>query len=96
MNPINISKEFGTDLSSRTRAAALRIQILRGVARDGISHIDFSSVRTVSDSFADEVFGVLAVEKGQDWFREHIKLINVAALPKEAILGAISGRLHLT
>ena len=62
---IEIASHLGTDLSSRARAAQFRAEVLSAVGRDGRVVLDFSSVRTLSDSFADELFAVLVDQQGR-------------------------------
>lgn len=84
---------LGQDISSRTRAADLRHALLAAVP-NGPVHLDFAGVRTISDSFADELFAVLVAERGEEWFREHLRLINLAPALRATILEAISERSH--
>src|SRR5687768_15072679 len=89
---LSLSRSFGTDLSSRTRAARLRASIVQH-ARDGeVVEIDFSGVRTISDSFADELFAVLVVEQGDKWFRKHVRLVNVPDDIRDTILDTVAER----
>lgn len=90
---ITIAKEIGSDLSSRSRATALRSRLLEDVKAGSNVILDFEGVRTVSDSFADELFGVTVAALGEDWFRTHLEIKNLAGNLRPAILGAISDRL---
>jgi hypothetical protein len=90
---VEVATEFGTDLSSRTRANHLRQRIAAAID-SGCAPVtvDFSGVRTISTSFADEVFAVLIQERGEDWFTASI---HIAASPEHithAILNAIAAR----
>lgn len=86
-------RELGTDVSSRTRAAALRHAVFEAARTERVT-LDFAEVRTVSDSFADELLAVLVAEHGEDWFRDHLALVNLAPAIRSTILEAIAERSH--
>ena len=89
MEKINLSKEYGTCLSSRVTGAEIRTRI-----NIGNYEIDFSDVIAVSHSFADECFAVLIQDKGPEWFAENIKLINLEHSVRYDILEAIFIRIN--
>lgn len=92
-----LAHEFGTDLSSRQRAAQLREAIVGAASRtEAKCEIDFAGVRTLSDSFADELFGILVSEQGEEWFRDHVLLLNLPPLLRTTILEAVADRLSLS
>lgn len=91
MKTICIATDIGVDISSRTRAAALRQAI---EADCDITRLDFSGVRTISDSFADELFGVLVEQRGDEWFRTHVQVTNLSDALRATILEAIANRLN--
>lgn len=93
MKTIRLIDEAGSDLSSRWRASGLRRQVLTVVAGGEVCAVDFDGVRAVSDSFADELFGVLAEERGDEWFREHVRLVNLTPELRQSILEALAVRL---
>ena len=64
---VEIAKTFGTELSSRQRAAVLRLDITSQTAA-GITPVvlGFAGVRTVSESFADNAIAVLVAERGEE------------------------------
>ncbi len=92
MKNIDIAIEYGTDLSSRVRAAHLRHEIIRLHHAERIE-LNFLGVRTISDSFADELFGILVKEMGEEWFQQHVQVANLAELPRETMSDAIQSRL---
>jgi hypothetical protein len=94
MNTIVIAKH-GTDLSSRSTGGKLRRQVAALAEHDTVV-LDFEGVRSVSHSFADEFLAVLIQEQGEDWFRNHVKLVNHAVAVRTAILDAIQYRLTAT
>ncbi|MBI1947640.1 MAG: STAS-like domain-containing protein [Deltaproteobacteria bacterium] len=87
--------EMGKDLSSRERARLLREEFVReaGVNPARLT-FDFAGVRTLSDSFADELLAVLVVERGEAWFREHVHLANLSPELRLVVLNAIQARLR--
>ena len=91
--PIDIATEYGTDLSSRHRAAGLRVLILALIdAGTTPVTVDFANVRSLSESFADEAFAVIVAERGEDWFRQHLRLLNLSASVRLSILEAVEER----
>lgn len=97
MTTLRIVKICGTDVSSRSRASELRRKITSLVS-DTQSQVElnFRGVRTVSNSFADELFGVLARDNGNAWFRAWIVITNLDEFPRETIVESINNRLQLT
>lgn len=90
---VEIAKTFGTDLSSRQRAATLRLDIATQTAA-GITPVtlDFAGVRTVSESFADGAIAVLVAERGEEWFRQNVRLINLTPAVRLSVLEAVDER----
>jgi anti-anti-sigma regulatory factor len=97
MHTVEIAKTFGTDLSSRQRAAALRLDITAHTAT-GINPVtlDFAGVRSVSESFADEAIAVLVAENGEAWFRQHVRLVNLSPSVRLSVLEAVDERCRNT
>jgi hypothetical protein len=94
-NVIVLSK-YGTDLSSRTTGTAARL-VIDGIAKG--HHrvvVDCNGIRTLSESFADEVFGILVAEHGKPWFKERISVIGLTESTRNAILSAVAERLDAT
>ncbi len=82
-----------TDLASRQAAARLRADIER---RAGVGErivLDFASVESLSESYADELLGVLAARYGLDWLTVHVQPRNVRPPVSRAIAAAIRYRL---
>lgn len=98
MNSISFSilEELGSDLSSRQRAASFRERIVAVVAQgQSPCGLDFSGVRSVSHSFADELFAVLVEVRGESWFKTNLKLSNLPPVVRQTILEAIHQRLSV-
>lgn len=93
MTTILIVEIYGSDISSRARAALLRREIINSTAEGRKVELDFEGVRTISESFADEAFGVLVQDKGEEWFRSHVKVTNLEPLPRATILEAVAERI---
>lgn len=87
--------ELGRHLSSRDRARKLREDLLRSVGPTP-EHItvDMEGVLSLSDSFADELFAVLAQEKGVRWFKETITVANASPVVRAAVLRAVRVRME--
>ena len=92
-----IRDRLGTDISNRYQAAILRQEVVTAIDAHGIDstiEFDFTGVRSMSDSLADELFAVLIEERGEDWFRQHIRVQNLLPLLRKTLLQAIQSRLQ--
>ena len=90
---LRLADSVGTDLSSRHRASELRASVIDAVeSRGNRCVVDFLGVRSVSHSFADELFAVLIVERGESWFQKNVSVINLEPWIRQAILEAIRAR----
>ncbi|GAC1030272.1 hypothetical protein thsps21_10990 [Pseudomonas sp. No.21] len=67
-----------SDLASRNLASKERSALYHKLKDHGQVVIDLTGVESISESFADELFGVLVLEKGFDFVIKHIKIINAA------------------
>ncbi len=94
---IVLRDRLGTDISSRHQAAILRQEVVAVIdsrGADSTVDFDFAGVRTISDSLADELFAVLIEERGEAWFRQHIRVRNLTSILRTTLLQAIQSRLH--
>lgn len=94
---IVLRDRLGTDISNRYQAAILRQEvgtIIDSHGPDAIVEFDFAGVRTVSDSLADELFAVLVEERGEEWFRQHIRVQNLSPVLRQTLLQAVQFRLR--
>ncbi|OGS96755.1 MAG: hypothetical protein A3K04_01020 [Gallionellales bacterium RBG_16_56_9] len=82
-----------SDLASRQAAALLCAQIERRVLAGEKVAIDLSAVFSISESYADELFGVLALRYGLEWLTDHVALHNLKPFVFRAIADAIRQRL---
>lgn len=87
---LNIAELAGTDLSARTRARALRGDVVKLAPVT----LNFAGVECVSDSFLDELFGVLVAERGLEWFRANIVLEGLSTAIRHDLLAAVRARLE--
>ena len=89
-------KLSSSDLASRQAAAELRAVLEQHVRTGKRVSVDFSNVLSVSESYADELFGVLALRYGLAWLSENVIIQHVDPLVFRAIAGAIRQRLTST
>lgn len=69
--------EFETsDLASRSLAAIKRGEANYALEKGGNVFFDFSNIATISYSYADELFGILAVELGANELVKRVKVTN--------------------
>jgi len=66
------------DLASRTKARGLRSLLFQDLEAAGIVELDFKNVRSISDSFADELFGILAARHGVENLASKVKIENAS------------------
>jgi hypothetical protein len=87
-----IVSEKGTDLSGRAVGRALRAEVERHAFEGHLIELDFAGVRCTSDSFLDELFAVLVVVKGANWFRSHVRVTNADEATLADIVAAVRRR----
>lgn len=88
-----IFRIHNSDLASRQAAAELRAKVESQVKAGKNVAIDFSNVFSVSESFADELFGVLVLRQGLSWLSENVSILHADPLVFRAILSSIRQRL---
>lgn len=86
----------GTDLASRRTAATVRYNVASAVSSGNRVVVDLSEIESVSYSYADELFGVIAATQGFDWLVEHVKIVNTKEHVLRVIAEVISRRLKET
>jgi hypothetical protein len=82
-----------TDLASRQAAAVLRAEIESHVLADRKVTIDLGAVLSISESYADELFGILALRHGLEWLSDNVAVHHPSAFVFRAIASAIRQRL---
>lgn len=93
MTSILIRSDYGTDVSSRQRAAELRAVVEAQIGQRSLVELDFTGVRSVSSSFADELFGLLVDTHGEAWFRDHIRVHGLTPPLRRIVLESIANRI---
>lgn len=86
----------GTDLASRNSAAAVRYNVVSDVSSGNVVVVDLSAVASVSYSYADELFGVLAAIQGWEWFIKNVRLVGAREHVLRVIAEVINRRLKET
>ncbi len=81
-----------SDLASRTSARELRRTIRQKLTSDPCIRIDLSAVKSISDSYADELFGVLSAEIGLEPFLSKVKIIGCSKHLTRVIASNIRNR----
>lgn len=84
--PIFKLAEQGEYLSSRHVASGIRERILLA---GGPVVVNLSGVKSLSDSFADELFAVLVQDHGHDWFAATISVVGLSHPIRQTILRAV-------
>lgn len=83
-----------TDLGSRHAAAKFRALVEKRALADGKLVVDLGAVLSFSESYADELFGVLVARYGLKWFVEHIAIRDADPAVFHVIASAIRYRLE--
>lgn len=86
----------GTDLASRNSAATVRYNAVSAVSSGNVVVVDLSAVASVSYSYADELFGVLAAIQGWEWFIKNVRLVGATESVLRVIAEVINRRLKET
>lgn len=89
----NIFHLTETDLASRRSAANLRSEV-EACLLAGEAVLDFSVVLSVSESYADEFFGVLVDHYSLPWVFSRLKVVGVNPAAVKTITQAIRYRLE--
>lgn len=85
----NIHETYGTDLSSTKLASELRASILEDIDLGFNVEIDFKGVRSISAGWARNAFGIIVRDKDEQFFKQHIRVINANKNVRETILEGI-------
>ncbi len=95
MNTFNLDIDY-SDLASRQAAAELRALVEARASSGYQVALNFQKVFSVSESYADELFGVLAVRYGLEWLSNFVAIQNATPVVFRAIVSAIRQRLLLS
>jgi hypothetical protein len=85
----DIKEMYGTDLSSTKLSNELRKSILEEIDLGFNVEIDFKGVRSLSNGWTRNAFGLIVKEKGEDFFKNHILLSNMSKGVRTSILEGI-------
>jgi hypothetical protein len=85
----DIKDMYGSDLSSTKLASELRQSILDEIDLGFNVEIDFKGVRSLSNGWTRNTFGVIVKEKGETFFKNHILLSNMSKGVRKSILEGI-------
>ena len=85
--------DFGASLGTRASGRRVYDVVSRSMLLgDPAVVFDFSGVCTVTNSFADEVFGRLAFEHGIDFLRSNTKFVNIDRFSAMVVRDAMENR----
>lgn len=87
-----VMREFGSALVTRKAGNAAYNAIVAKMVPDEVIVFDFDGVDTITNSFADEVFGRLAFELGMDELRKRTTFRNVSPFWARVIRTAMDTR----
>lgn len=93
MKRIAFAPEF-TDLASRRLAAELRVDVAKAILDGHSVSIDLGHVASVSESYADELFGILAIGLGLDQFVKRVSILHANNHVLRVIAQALKDRLE--
>lgn len=80
------------DLASRGLAIPFRQQIEKLISTNSIVELDLSKVQSISESYADELFGILVKEFGLEIILDRMKIINADDYVLDSIASVIERR----
>lgn len=79
-----------TDLASRQLGANERVRLESLLSKQEAVAIDLKNVESISESFADELFGVMVRDRGLDFVTARVRILNAA----EEVLRSIAIAMH--
>lgn len=83
----------GVDLASRQSAARLRQEIELELEGGRCVVVDLGHVESISESYADELFGVLAAKYGLHSFTELVSIVGASSQVLYSVARSIKERL---
>lgn len=85
------------DLASRRSAIVQRKQLEQLFCQNrDVIFVDVKEVQSISESYADEVFGVLVMQYGVEEILERIKIVNANTYALQSIAAVIDRRVNST
>jgi len=79
-----------TSLTFRTSGLKVRLQIEETLKDKECVILDFDGIELISQGFADEVVGVFVREKGLDFVKQKIKVVNANELVRGMLNWVVS------
>lgn len=86
-------KDFGTTLCTRQSGRMVFDDVVAAFNRGDRIEFDFDGVASVTNSFADELFGRLALEFGMEELKARTTFVNVDHSSARSIRSVIDRRL---
>ena len=74
---IKIENVCGKSLNTRFLGASLKEHIMKEYKSCNHIILDFSNVKSISQSFADQSFGIIVSEVGLTSFQKNFEIINI-------------------
>lgn len=85
--------DFGTSLGTRVSGRRAYDAIMSSTGNLSTkTTFDFDGVETITNSFADEVFGRIALERGFDDMRSRTAFVNISPFWAHVVRNAIDSR----
>lgn len=85
--------DFGTSLGTRVSGRRAYDAIMSSTGNLSTkTTFDFDGVETITNSFADEVFGRIALERGFDDMRSRTAFVNISPFWARVVRNAIDSR----
>jgi len=84
-----IKEMYGSDLSSTKKATELRQSILQDIDLGFNVEIDFKDVRSLTNGWTRNAFGIIVKNKGEQFFKDHILLSNISKSVRQTVLEGI-------
>lgn len=74
---IKIAVVCGESLNTRFFGSSLKDYIMKEFNDNNKVVLDFTDVKSISQSFADQCFGIIVAEIGLESFQKNFKIINI-------------------
>lgn len=84
-----IQEMYGTDLSSTKKANELRENMLEEINVGLNIEVDMKDVRSITNGWANKSFGIIIKDNGEDFFKNHIRIINMNKNVKKTLVEGI-------
>jgi hypothetical protein len=81
-----IKDMYGSDLSSTKLSTELRKSILEDIDLGFNVEVDFKGVRSLSNGWTKNAFGLIVKTKGAEFFKNHILVSNISKGVRKSIL----------